>query len=121
MVEPAKSFDEALETLASEIQEIKQDPLKFKLSATSNTASVQGFISNLQTTADYENARVKLFGKNGVVTSGFADLGRLAPEVRPAIGNQRKELVTALERESSATQKRLDDAALNAKLNTEGV
>jgi phenylalanyl-tRNA synthetase alpha chain len=121
MTEPAKSFDEALETLASEIQEIKLDPLKFRLSATSNTALVQGFISNLQTNADYENARVKLFGKNGVVTSGFADLGRLPPEMRPVIGNQRKELVATLERESSLTQKRLQDEALNAKLNTESV
>jgi phenylalanyl-tRNA synthetase alpha chain len=121
MADPAKSFDEALEILASEIQEVKHDPLKFEVSATANTALIQGFILNFQTNAEYENARVRLFGKNGVITSSFSDLGQLPAEKRPAVGTQRKELVTALERPSSATQKRLEDEALNAKLNTESV
>ena len=121
MTEPTKSFDEALKILNLEISEIKSDPLKFNLSTTANTALIQGYISNFQTNAEYEDARVKLFGKNGVVTTGFADLRQVSPEIRPAIGNQRKELVAALEAPSSATQQRLHNDALQSRLSTESI
>jgi phenylalanyl-tRNA synthetase alpha chain len=121
MTEPAKSFDEALNILNLEIAQVKADPLAFNISTSSNTAVIQGYISSFQTSAEFEKARVQLFGKNGVITSGFADLRQSPPEVRPAIGNQRKELVAAIEGPSALTQERLQNAALEAKLNTESV
>jgi len=117
----AKSFDEALQILNLEINQVKVDPSALNLSTSSNTAIIQGYFSSFQTNADFENARIKIFGKNGVITTGFADLKQVPPEIRPAVGNQRKELVAAIERPSSETQKRLQQAVLDAKLNTEGV
>ena len=121
MTEPAKSFDEALNILNLEIAQVKADPLAFNVSTSTNTAVIQGYISSFQTSAEFEKARVQLFGKNGVITSGFADLRQSPPEVRPAIGNQRKELVAAIEGPSALTQERLQNAALEAKLNSESV
>jgi phenylalanyl-tRNA synthetase alpha chain len=121
MSEPAKSFDEALLILSAEINQIKADPFALNLSTSSNTATIQGFISSFTTNTELENARVKLLGKNGVITTGFSDLKQVPAEIRPALGNQRKELVTAIERPSSETQKKLQKAALEVKLDTETV
>jgi len=121
MAEPAKSFDEALQILQIEIAQVKADPLAFNISTSSNTATIQGYISSFQSPAEYENARVKLLGKSGVITAGFADLRQSPAEIRPAIGNQRKALVAAIEGPIADTEKRLQEAALQAKLNTESV
>jgi len=121
MSAPAKSFDEALHILHSEIAQVKVNPSTLNLSTSSNTAIIQNYISGFQTSAEFENARVKLFGKNGVITAGFADLKNSPPDLRPAIGNQRKELVAAIEGPSAITQKRLQNAELEAKLNTQSV
>jgi phenylalanyl-tRNA synthetase alpha chain len=121
MTETAKSFDEALKLLKKEIAEVKTDPLAFNISTSTNTVVVQGFISKLQTVEEFENVRVQLFGRSGAITTGFADLKLSPPEIRPAIGNQRKELVATLEDVGAATQKRLQNAALEAQLNTETV
>jgi phenylalanyl-tRNA synthetase alpha chain len=121
MSEPEKSFDEALHILNLEIAQVKADPMAFNISTSSNTAIIQGYISNIQTTAEFDIARVRLLGKNGAITTGFADLRQSPPEIRPAIGNQRKELVAAIEGPSTETQKRLQNTALEAKLNTESV
>jgi phenylalanyl-tRNA synthetase alpha chain len=121
MTETAKSFDEALKLLKKEIAEVKTDPLAFNISTSTNTVVVQGFISKLQTVEEFENVRVQLFGRSGAITTGFADLKLSPPEIRPAIGNQRKELVAILEDVGAATQKRLQNAALEAQLNTETV
>ena len=121
MAEAAKSFDEALDILNLEIAQIKANPLAFSISTSSNTTIIQSYISSFQTNTEFESARVKLFGKNGVITTGFADLKHLPPDLRPAVGNQRKELVIAIEEPSAATQKRLRSAELEAQLNKQSV
>jgi phenylalanyl-tRNA synthetase alpha chain len=121
MSDTPKSFDDLLKTLQSEITEVKANPSAFKISATSNTTSIQGYILKIVSNEEFENTRVKLFGKSGVVTTGFSDFGKFPPEIRPAIGEQRKTLVSAFEEPISATQTRLQAAALEARLNTESV
>jgi len=121
MTEAKKTFDEALHTLNLEIAQVKANPLEFNISASGNTSIIQGYLTNAQTSAEFESTRVKLFGKNGAIITGFADLKQIPADVRPAVGNQRKELVAVFERASAATQKKLQIAALEAKLNIESV
>jgi len=121
MSDTPKSFDELLQTLQKEITEVKADPSAYNISTTTNTASIQGYILRVGSSDEYENTRVKLLGKSGIVTVGFSDLGKSPPEIRPAIGEQRKALFAAIEEPISAAHKRLQNAALEARLNTESV
>ncbi len=121
MANAPKSFDDLLIILSKEIIEIKADPASFNLSTTGTTSAIQSYISQVATTAEYENARVKLLGKHGVITTGFADLGNLPPKIRPAVGEQRKELVAAIEAPIGAAQKKLQASGLEARLNSESV
>jgi phenylalanyl-tRNA synthetase alpha chain len=121
MAQSEKTFDELLNTLGQEINQVKQNPFSITIASTANTSFIQSYLSTINTQMEYENARVKLFGKNGVIPVGFADLRSIPPNVRPTVGEQRKALMTAIETPIVETQKRLQTADLEARLNTESV
>src|SRR6516164_7409210 len=97
MAQSQKTLDELLSTLGEEINQVKVNPFSITIASTANTSSIQTYLSNINTQTEYEKARVKLFGKNGVIPVGFADLRNAAPDIRPRIGEQRKALVAAIE------------------------
>jgi len=116
-----KSLDELLTTLHQEIEQVKLDPASLTVASSANTTTLHSYLSETPDFSELENARVKIFGKSGVVSKDFSDLGQLPPEKRKAVGAQRKALVEALEAPLTARQKELQQEAVEARLNADTV
>ncbi len=65
--------------------------------------------------------RVKYLGKKGELTAVLKQMGRLSPQERPAMGQLANEVRAALENAIETTSKRLEQAALDARLKAETV
>ena len=78
-------------------------------------------LSETKTAQDLDALRVKYLGKKGALTAVLKQMGGLSAEERPIIGQLanevREALTTALEQE----QKRIEKAALDARLELEQV
>jgi len=65
--------------------------------------------------------RVQYLGKKGELTAVLKQMGRLSAEERPAMGQLANEVRAALENAIEATAKKLEGAALEARLRAEAV
>jgi phenylalanyl-tRNA synthetase alpha chain len=116
-----KSLDPLLEKLEEEIKIVKANPSALNISQSANTSFIQGYISGLTNNADLEDARIKLIGKTGVITLNFSNLGDLPNELRKAVGEQRKPLITAIEGHLRTRKVILEEAALETNLSNQAV
>ncbi|MEA4955366.1 MAG: phenylalanine--tRNA ligase subunit alpha [Pseudoflavonifractor sp.] len=70
---------------------------------------------------DLDALRVKYLGKKGELTAVLKQMGRLSAEERPAMGQLANEVRTAVETALETQAKKLESAALEAKLRLEAV
>ena len=70
---------------------------------------------------DLEALRVKYLGKKGELTAVLKQMGRLSAEERPIMGQLANEVRAALEEALEKTGKKLEEAALEARLKAETV
>jgi len=120
MAEAKRSIDELVTKLDEEIHQVKNDPFSLTLSSSANTALIQGFILE-NPFAEIEQMRLRLLGKSGIISSGFADLSQYPIEKRKALGAQRKELLQVIERPLQARQAQAHDQQVDKQLATETV
>jgi len=120
MAEAKRSIDELVTKLDEEIHQVKNDPFSLTLSSSANTALIQGFILE-NPFAEIEQMRLRLLGKSGIISSGFADLSQYPIEKRKALGAQRKELLQVIERPLQARQAQAHDQQVDQQLATETV
>ncbi len=66
-----------------------------------------------------EELRVKYLGKKGELTGILKQMGKLSPEERPVMGQIANEVRSALEEAIAECQKKLQKAAMDAKLKAE--
>src|SRR4051812_11892616 len=120
MAEAKRSIDELVTKLDEEIHQVKNNPFSLTLSSTANTALIQGFILE-NPFAEIEQMRLRLLGKSGVISSGFADLSQYPIEKRKVLGAQRKELLQVIEQPLQARQAQAHDQQVDQQLATETV
>ena len=111
-----------LDALDSEFKSLVQEPSTFItwVSSAANVA-VQIYISQIQNIAELEDTRVKLFGKNGRISSYLSELGKQAPDRRPLLAAQINPVKSTDQQLIEARRLTLNNAALNARLHTETV
>lgn len=73
------------------------------------------------TPAALEELRVKLLGKKGELTAMLKQMGRLAPEERPVMGQLANSVRAAIEEKLEARKQDIHAAALEAKLKAEAL
>jgi phenylalanyl-tRNA synthetase alpha chain len=120
MAELKKSPDELLKILREEIAQEKLDT-KAQVINSANTASIVSYINNLTSESESRDIQVKLLGKSGVISVGFANLGKLPPDRRAAVGEVRKALIEKIETPIKDKNRFFREMALEARLNTETV
>lgn len=76
-------------------------------------------ISGAESTDSLESLRVKYLGKKGELTAILKQMGKLSAEERPVMGQLANQIRADLESTIEATRKRLEAAALEAKLKAE--
>jgi phenylalanyl-tRNA synthetase alpha chain len=112
---------ELLSNLDAEYQRVKENPVSTTLTSTSANIAIQTFISNISTTAELEDAKVKLFGKNGTVTTYFSDLRTVAVENRRHVAAQVNPVKADYEQRIKVRNDELKRAEVEARVNTEVV
>ena len=115
------SLEKLLDKLDQEIEQVKSDPFSITISSTANTAAIKDYISNISSRDENEAANIKLFGKSGVVTTGFSDIAKYPTAIRPTIGAQRKALVQALEPPLLHNSSMFFQHTIEAKIHKESV
>ena len=73
-------------------------------------------IAGTQERSELDAVRVQYLGKKGELTAVLKQMGKLSAEERPAMGQLANEVRAALEEAIEATAKKLEAAALEAKL-----
>ncbi|HXX09231.1 MAG TPA: phenylalanine--tRNA ligase subunit alpha [Pseudolabrys sp.] len=116
-----KRFDELLIKLSQEIQQVKDNPISLNLATSATTSAIQTYIVTLTEPTTVKNVEVRLFGKTGVITSGFSDLGKLPVDKKREVGEQRKQTVEALQVPIRARTSELQAQALEKNLTTQAV
>ncbi len=76
-------------------------------------------ISGAESTDSLESLRVKYLGKKGELTAILKQMGKLSAEERPIMGQLANQIRADLESAIESTRKRLEAAALEAKLKAE--
>lgn len=76
-------------------------------------------ISGAESTDSLESLRVKYLGKKGELTAILKQMGKLSAEERPVMGQLANQIRADLESTIETTRKRLEAAALDAKLKAE--
>ncbi len=76
-------------------------------------------ISGAESTDSLESLRVKYLGKKGELTAILKQMGKLSAEERPVMGQLANQIRADLESTIETTRKRLEAAALEAKLKAE--
>ena len=76
---------------------------------------------NVRDAAALDELRVRYLGKKGELTAVLKQMGRLSAEERPAMGQLANEVRAALENALDAASKKMEEAALSAKLKAETV
>ena len=71
--------------------------------------------------ADLESLRVKYLGKKGELTAVLKQMGKLSAEERPVIGQLANDVREKLTAEIDAQKKKIEEAVLEARLETEAV
>ena len=75
----------------------------------------------LESNEDTENLRIRFLGKKGELTSVLRNMGQVAPEDRPAVGQLVNNLRNEIETELSQRAEKLKQLALETKLKAEKV
>ena len=78
-------------------------------------------LAGTQAAADLDALRVKYLGKKGELTAVLKQMGALSPEERPQMGQLVNEVKASLEAALEAQGKKLEHAALEARLKLEAV
>ena len=78
-------------------------------------------LEGTQAAQELEALRVKYLGKKGELTAVLKQMGRLSAEERPAMGQLANEVRASLERAIETAAKKLESAALEARLKAEAV
>ena len=76
---------------------------------------------NVRDAAALDELRVRYLGKKGELTAVLKQMGRLSAEERPAMGQLANEVRAALENALDTASKKMEEAALSAKLKAETV
>ena len=93
--------------------------MKEKIEALKQAAAAS--LKSASTQEELEALRVKYLGKKGELTGLLKQLGAVAPEERPKIGQLVNEAKQKLEEAINENRKKLADAAAELKLATEAV
>ena len=78
-------------------------------------------LAGTQAAQELEALRVKYLGKKGELTAVLKQMGRLSAEERPVMGQLANEVRASLERAIETAAKKLESAALEARLKAEAV
>ena len=78
-------------------------------------------LEGTQAAQELEALRVKYLGKKGELTAVLKQMGRLSAEERPVMGQLANEVRASLERAIETAAKKLESAALEARLKAEAV
>ena len=78
-------------------------------------------LAETQDAAELDSLRVKYLGKKGELTAVLKQMGKLSAEERPAMGQLANEVRAALEEAIEVASKKLEAAALEAKLVNEAL
>ena len=78
-------------------------------------------LGRVQTPSDLDTLRVQYLGKKGELTAVLKQMGKLSAEERPAMGQLANEVRAVLEEALDRTGRRLEQAALEARLKAEAV
>ena len=78
-------------------------------------------LEGTQAAQELEALRVKYLGKKGELTAVLKQMGRLSAEERPVMGQLANEVRAGLERAIETAAKKLESAALEARLKAEAV
>ena len=78
-------------------------------------------LEGTQAAQELEALRVKYLGKKGELTAVLKQMGRLSAEDRPVMGQLANEVRASLERAIETAAKKLESAALEARLKAEAV
>ena len=78
-------------------------------------------LADTQDAAELDSLRVKYLGKKGELTAVLKQMGKLSAEERPVMGQLANEVRAALEEAIEANSKKLEAAAMEARLASESV
>jgi phenylalanyl-tRNA synthetase alpha chain len=86
MSEQKASLPKLLTELDQEYERLKENPTFFVTweSSSANTA-IQDYLRNLDSTNELNDAKIKLLGKSGRISTYLSELGKLSPAIRPQI------------------------------------
>jgi phenylalanyl-tRNA synthetase alpha chain len=116
------ALSKLLAELDGEYDQLKRDPNAFGnwTASTANTA-IQTYIMQIPSIEELSEARMKLLGKSGRIPLYLSDLRNLPPEMRPQVAAQINPVKSKDQEIIEQRQEVLDNAALDARLNTETV
>src|SRR5581483_3883909 len=121
MTEKTNRLSELLTGLDAEFDRLKQDPFSVTLSSTSANNAVRGYVSQISTSVDLEDARIKLLGRSGRLTLYRSEIGKQPADKRREIAAQINPLSSNYETLLQSKEKALRESALEARLNTESI
>lgn len=82
-------------------------------------ANAKEKLSQIKSSEELENLKVKLLGKKGELTNVLSQMGKLPAEMRPAIGQSANEVRSFIEDRIKAAKQQLEELELQKKLEDE--
>ena len=122
MSEQKAPLPKLLSELDQEYERLKQNPKVFVTweSSSANTA-IQNYLRSLNSTNELNDAKIKLLGKSGRISTYLSEIGSLPLAIRPQIAAHVNPVKLADQRIIEEQFAVLNRAALEARLNTESV
>ena len=111
-----------LTELDQEYERLKENPKLFVTweSSSANTA-IQNYLRNLDSTIELNDAKIKLLGKSGRISTYLSEIGNLPPTIRPQIAAHVNPVKLADQRIIDERFEVLNRAAVDERIRSESV
>ncbi len=82
-------------------------------------AEAEKNLSEIVTSEELENFRVKILGKKGELTSVLSQMGKISADMRPVIGQEANEVRAFIEEQTKVAKEKIEEAELQRRLYSE--